>query len=538
MKNINLFLSATMVLSPFATMQVNAKPAKQNKKQPNILFILADDATYYHFHANGCPWIKTPNFDRVAKDGIRYTNCFTPNAKSAPSRAVLLTGRYSWHLKQAGNHITNFPADIKVFTDVLRENGYDAAYTGKPWAPGNPGMVNGKVRELTGKPYLKHKVKAPTTGISNDDYAENFHDFLKDQSKKDNPWFFWFGSHEPHRSYQFHSGVELGKMNIDSIKHVPAYWPDNEMVRNDMLDYGYEIEYLDKQIGKALKMLKDAGELNNTLIVITSDNGMPFPRSKANNYNYSNHMPLAMMWIDGIKNPGRTVDDYVSFVDIAPTFLDVAKIPNASKALPISGSSLRSYLEDNVSMDEHEARRVVYFGRERDDYGRRNNDGYPIRAVMKDGILYINNVKPDRMPAGEAITGYLDIDGSPTKTQILKLARGGVDMSYYNLSFAKRPAEELYDIRNDVDCMNNLADHKDYEKIKEELKALLLKKRQETNDPRLGENGDVFDHYEYMNQPKMWNFYEKVKNGTLKEPWKQTNWVNPTDYSQYHNNAF
>ena len=109
-------------------------------QRPNILFCIADDAAWLHFGAYGCGWVSTPIFDSVAARGILFENCYTPNAKSAPSRASLLTGRYSWQLGEAGNHICHFPEDIKVFTEALEEAGYDVAFTGKGWAPGNPGM--------------------------------------------------------------------------------------------------------------------------------------------------------------------------------------------------------------------------------------------------------------------------------------------------------------------------------------------------------------------------------------------------------------
>lgn len=94
--------------------------------------------------------MNTPAFDRVASEGVVFDNCYTPNAKSAPSRAVLLTGRYSWQLEAGGNHITNFPSNYKVFTEVLGEQGYAVGFTGKGWSPGNPGEVDGKPRRLTG----------------------------------------------------------------------------------------------------------------------------------------------------------------------------------------------------------------------------------------------------------------------------------------------------------------------------------------------------------------------------------------------------
>ena len=134
-------------------------------QRPNILFCIADDAAWLHFGAYGCGWVSTPVFDSVAARGILFENCYTPNAKSAPSRASLLTGRYSWQLGEAGNHICHFPEDIKVFTEALEEAGYDVAFTGKGWAPGNPGMKDGRKRQLTGEAWQSRKLTPPTPEI-------------------------------------------------------------------------------------------------------------------------------------------------------------------------------------------------------------------------------------------------------------------------------------------------------------------------------------------------------------------------------------
>ena len=147
-------------------------------QRPNILFCIADDAAWLHFGAYGCGWVSTPVFDSVAARGILFENCYTPNAKSAPSRASLLTGRYSWQLGEAGNHICHFPEDIKVFTEALEEAGYDVAFTGKGWAPGNPGMKDGRKRQLTGEAWQSRKLTPPTPEILATDYAANFSDFL------------------------------------------------------------------------------------------------------------------------------------------------------------------------------------------------------------------------------------------------------------------------------------------------------------------------------------------------------------------------
>jgi len=501
---------------------------------PNVLFCLADDASFHHFSKSGCTFSSTPNFDRVANEGIVFNRCYTPNAKSAPSRAVILTGRYSWQLGEGGNHITNFPADVKVFTEVLRDAGYDVAFTGKSWAPGNPGTVDGKPRQLTGKPFQDRKTTPPTRAINSNDYAANFCDFLDSREGNSSPWFFWYGSTEPHRKYQYGSGESLGGKSREMIGEVPAFWPDTDSVRTDILDYAYEIEYFDAQIGKMMTELEKRGLLENTLVVITSDNGMPFPRCKANDYEYSNHMPLAMMWKRGIKKAGRSIDSYVSFIDLAPTFLDLAGVDAEKCGMKsITGKSLKCFVEDKTSKKEIERRREIYLGRERDDYGRPRNEGYPIRAIIRDSLLLIWNVKPDRMPAGNSETGLLDVDGSPTKTSIINLKRNGNDTILWEMSFGLRPEFEMYNIVSDPYCIRNLAGKPSFAAKLEELKTRMKEELVRTADPRVcTEDGDIFDRYPFDGADK-WNFYERVMSGELKEPWKQTRWVSPSDYDSY-----
>lgn len=511
-----------------STLSLTTLHAQEQKVRPNILFCIADDATYHFFGAAGCKWVDTPNYDKIAQQGLFFTNCYTPNAKSAPSRACILTGRNSWQLKEAGNHVGNFPTDIKVFTETLVENGFEVAYTGKGWAPGNPGIKDGKIRRLTGAPYLEKKRVPLTKYISKIDYAANFSDFL-DERDKSKPFFFWFGSHEPHRRYEYGSSITKANKDIKSIDVVPDFWPDNDTIRTDMLDYALEVEEFDRQLGEIIVELEKRNELDNTLIVVTADNGMPFPRCKANNYELANHEPLVMMWPKGIKQPGRTVHEYVSFIDFAPTFLELAQVKeNGSGMLSITGRSLKDILDNQLSSEEKDYRKRVILGRERDDYGRPHNEGYPIRSIIQDGIMYVWNVKPDRWPAGNPETGYLDVDGSPTKSYILQQNREG-DPKYYQYSFIKRDAEELYDLKKDKYCMNNLAGNKKYAKLQEALKKELLTELKKQEDPRMFGKGDEFDNYPFESK-KAWNFWERVVNGEIKEPWKQTDWINKTDY--------
>lgn len=501
----------------------------QAQERPNILFCIADDASFHHFGKAGCPWVSTPAFDRVASEGIFFSRCYTPNAKSAPSRAILLTGRYSWQLKEGGNHITNFPAEFKVFTEVLSENGYRVGFTGKGWAPGNPGTIDGVPRKLTGEPFQARKTQAPTSAISANDYAMNFSDFL-DAAKEGQPWFFWFGATEPHRAYEYGSGVAKGGKSPEMIDRVPAFWPDNETVRNDLLDYALEIEYYDLHVGRMISELERRGLLHNTVVIVTSDNGMPFPRAKGNHYEYSHHMPLAIMWPEGIAQKGRTDSEYVSFVDIAPSVLELAGIDAEKSGMqPVAGRSIVPALQGRSVGDP---RSCLVFGRERDDYGRPENQGYPIRGIIRDEWMYIRNLKPWLAPAGNPETGYLDIDGSPTKTAMLDLWYSGQERRYYDLSMGLRPREELYRIDVDPDCMNNLADGPLYLEIKEALSEELDSILRAQQDPRMVGDGDVFDRYPF-DTPDKSDFYEKVIRGEIPRPWERTKWVNPEDYDQY-----
>jgi arylsulfatase A-like enzyme len=421
-------------------------------QRPNILFAIADDASFQHFSAYGCKWVSTPGFDRVARDGILFANAYTPNAKSGPSRACIITGRNSWQLEEAANHISNFPAGLKSFVEVLGESGYFTGYTSKGWAPGNPGTIGGKPRELTGKEFNEMVSVPPSNGISKSDYAANFIDFLNHKSK-DSPWFFWYGSTEPHRRYQYGSGVALGGKNPGQIEKVPGFWPDNDTVRNDLLDYAFEIEYFDKHLVKMLNELEKRGELANTIVVVTSDNGMPFPRCKGLEYEFSNHMPLAVMWPSGIIEPGRVSKELLSFIDFAPTFLDLAGLNwDISGMASTPGKSFTDILKNRKQLKD---RSHILLGQERHDYGRPLNQGYPIRSILKDGYLYQINFKPDLWPAGNPETGYLNTDGSPTKTFILKMRRTDTDVSFWEKCFGKHPGEELYNISIDPECLLN-----------------------------------------------------------------------------------
>jgi N-sulfoglucosamine sulfohydrolase len=497
---------------------------KEPIKKPNILFAIADDASWKHFSAYGCNWVKTAAFDKVAKNGVLFNNAYTPNAKCAPSRAVILTGRNSWQLEEAANHSPYFPAKFKTYPEALKENGYFVGSVAKGWAPGDPGKINGKKRELTGTKFDKYKTKKLTKGISDNDYAKNFEDFLAARDKGQ-PFCFWFGSQEPHRSYEFESGIKLGGKSLTDIEEVPSFWPDVDSIRADMLDYAMEVEYFDSHLQRMLEKLEEVGELDNTIVVVTADNGMPFPRIKGQVYEYSNHLPLAIMWPNGIKKPGRVVDDIVSFADFTPTFLDLAGLSNVETGMQkVTGESLLNILNSELDGQVDQMRNYQLVGKERHDVGRPNDEGYPVRGILKGDYLYLHNYKTDRWPIGNPETGYLNTDGSPTKSYILDTRRQQGDLKYWQWNFGKRVDEELYNIKKDPYCMANLVEDAPLSSMKADMRKLMIAKLTEQGDPRILGNGDIFDQYEYAGAVK--DYYNRFMKGEN----VSAGWVNPSDF--------
>lgn len=495
------------------------------QQRPNILFALADDWSHPHAGAYGCPWVKTPSFDRIAKEGILFANAYTPNAKCAPSRACILTGRNPWQLKAACNHVPFFPPEFKTYAEALQEDGYSVGMTCKGYSPGIANDARGKPRQMAGRPFNQRTAPPPTAGISKSDYAANFADFL-DAAPADRPWCFWYGGVEPHREYEYGSGAAKGGKRTADIDRVPAYWPGNDVVRNDMLDYAFEVEHFDSHLGRMLAELEKRGQLANTLVMVTADNGMPFPRAKGNEYEVSNHMPLAAMWKAGIRAPGRTVTDYVSFIDFAPTFIGVAGVAwDQTGMAPAAGRSLMDIFASDKANRVNPARDHVLLGQERHDVGRPHDWGYPIRSIIRDGWLYMCNFEPARWPACNPETGYLNTDGGATKTDILNARRQNPSDRHWALCFGLREAEELYDIASDPDCLSNLVAQGAHHERKERLRQQLFDELKAQQDPRMFGNGGVFEAEPYANEGQR-NFYERFIRGEK----VRANWVNETDF--------
>jgi N-sulfoglucosamine sulfohydrolase len=462
--------------------------------KPNILIVISDDQSYPHCSIYGSKMVHTPNFDSIAKEGLLFNNAYCGSPGCSPSRASFLTGRQTWQIEEAGTHASGFQKKYKSFPEVLKESGYYIGHCGKGWAPG------------------KHEAKSNPAGGQNygKNYVKAFAGFM-DKRKKDQPFCFWFGSHDAHRGFKKGSGLKAGK-KLEDVD-LPNFLPKSKEVLSDLLDYAFEVDRFDRDLGDYIKILKEKGEFENTIIVVTSDNGMAFPRAKANCYDFGIHVPLAIRWGNGIKTPNRTIDDLVCQIDITATIYELTKV-KPPEDYPISGRSLKSLFDSDKS-GIIEKDRVIFSGRERHSSVRFNSLGYPQRCIRKGNFLYIYNIKSERWPAGAPLklggnssypkgksltngklgSGFHDIDGCPTLTFLLKNKDEKEMKFFYEASVNKRPKEELFDLSKDADCLNNLINNPEYKDIHKSLSEQLLSQLKKDNDPRVTGNGDIWETY-------------------------------------------
>ena len=259
----------------------------QQSRRPNIVLAIADDWSFPHAGIYGDRTVSTPNFDRVAREGVRFTHAFVAAPSCTPSRAALLTGQAVHRLEEGGNLHGFLPKSYPVYPDLLEETGYVVGHTGKGWGPGRF-EAGGRARNPAG-PLFK-----------------SFDEFMERRAKG-SPFCFWSGSTDPHRPYEPGTGAQSG-MKPERVQ-VPGFLPDTAEVRNDLLDYYFEVQRFDRDLGRIIEALERAGELENTIVIVTSDNGMPFPRAKANVYDGGARVPLVIRW-PGVSRAG-TVDRVV-----------------------------------------------------------------------------------------------------------------------------------------------------------------------------------------------------------------------------------
>jgi arylsulfatase A-like enzyme len=442
----------------------------------NVVVAIADDWSWPHAGADGDPVVRTPVFDRLAREGTRFTHAFTASPSCTPSRASLLTGQAPHRLAEGAQLWSHLPARFAVYPDLLEATGYVVGHAGKGWGPGSLEPA-GRTRNPAGP---RH---------------ESFTAFLAARPAG-RPFAFWLGSGDPHRPYEKDSGarggIDLGRLRV------PAFLPDRPEVRGDVADYLAEVERFDRAVGQLVQDLERAGELDRTVLIVTSDNGMPFPGAKATLYDGGTRVPLVVRW-PGVARPGLVSSAFVTLTDLAPTILDGAGLDIPAD---MTGRSLRRLLEGQPPSADREA---VFVERERHANVRVGDLSYPSRAVRTREHLYIRNLRPDRWPAGDPVLHHSvgpfgDIDDGPSKRWLMAAA-DGVDAAFRRHAFDKRPAEELYVIASDPGQLHNVAADPAQAEVLRDLRARLDRWMRDTADPRATDDDDRFDRYPYYGPP-------------------------------------
>jgi len=443
----------------------------QAQSPPNMVMVIADDWGFPHAGAYGDKVVKTPAFDYVASRGVLFTNAFCAAPTSSASRAAILTGCYPHSLNELANLYSRFPADLQTYVDLLEANGYVVGLESKGWGPGD---------------FTFYGRNRNPAGWLHSDLA-----LFMDSVPASKPICFWVGSTLPHRPYKEGIGAANG-IDPASVTVSPNL-PDTETVRSDMADYYYYTQQFDARCREILNALERNGRLDNTLFVITSDNGYAFPRAKANLYDEGVRIPLAMMWPATFKKPS-TYDGFVNLIDLAPTFLAAAGIKPDN---PMHGRSLIPVLQ---GVEKQGKRPSVFIERERHANARAGNVSYPSRALRTADFLYIRNYRPNRWPAGDPDYNssqgfYSDCDRGPSKQFMLDNRAAYPQM--FDLAFGFRPAEELYDLSKDPYQKTNVATDPAYARQRSKMSKEMDQWMRSTGDPRVDSTTDIFDTYPY-----------------------------------------
>jgi N-sulfoglucosamine sulfohydrolase len=492
-------------------------------ERPNILFCFSDDwGRYASIYRNPDrpglnDVIQTPALDAVGRSGLVFNNAFVSAPSCTPSRASVVTGMPFYrcgsnaflHSQEFGKAKDPYES-LPGFSELLVQNGYHVMHWGK--TTNKSAKREDQTHALPIHFFSQAVSAAPDKETRKEEIfwfvRSNFCAFL-DEQPENKPFFYWFGPHNSHRQWTRGSGKNLWGIDPDSLKgKLPAFLPDVPDVREDIADYLGEALAWDGMVNELIEELKTRGELDNTLIIVSGDHGMPgMPRGKCNLHDFGSAVSLLVSWPQCIK-AGRVVDDFVSLTDIAPTVLEAASIAPPEHML---AKSLMPILISERNGIVEPARDHVIIGRERHvGHAQRDRAPYPSRAIRTADYLLIRNFKPDRLPMGviydstasaEALfenhyLAYPDMDASPTK--VFLMTNKDADAKYFDYAFAARPEFELYDLKRDPDQVENVASNPKYAKVLETLTKRLMKTLRETGDPRVVGDGKTFDEKPYV----------------------------------------
>lgn len=427
-------------LMVFGSIQPSLAAESAPSRRPNILWIIADDLGV-ELGCYGTPLMRTPNIDRLAQEGARFTRCFTTAPVCSPSRSALMTGMYQTAIN-AHDHrsMTTLPPGVATITDYFRQAGYFTANLRKI----GPGL------ESRAKTDFNFQVEKAFDG-------DNF-----DELKARQPFFAEIQFVEPHRG-SWKPGESLD-YRVDPAKvELPPYYPDDPVVRKDWAGYLDTIDYLDTKVAKVLKRLEEDGLAENTIVFFFGDNGRCHVRDKQWLYEGGLHIPLIVRWPGHIK-PGTVRDDLISAIDISAT------------SLKLAGVSLPKNMQGQVFLGpEAKTRKYIFGARDRCD-----ETVDRIRSVRDGRYKYIRNFMPERpytQPNAYKTRAY------PALAVMKRLHAEGKLTPEQELFMAPhKPDEELYDLKNDPHELHNLVQSEMNLKNLKELRAALQKWMAECDD--------------------------------------------------------
>ncbi|MBL9212108.1 MAG: sulfatase [Opitutaceae bacterium] len=527
---LHRFLRAAVTVVALAAAGQAAQPAP-SAKRPNIVFVFADDwgryaSAYAKTDGPGTlnDVVRTPNFDRVAREGVLFRRAFVSAPSCTPCRSAILSGQHFWRTGRA-SILRGAVWDYSnpAYPLLLREAGYHLGETYKVWSPGTPvdapyGAGQHAYEKAGNRfnQFSQHVTRLvgqgrPLEAAKQEIYAEvrgNFDAFLADR-KPGQPFCYWFGPTNTHRKWIKGSGKKLWGIEPDQLQgKMPAFLPDVPEVREDFADYLGEAQAVDAALGVLLARLAEVGELDNTLIAVSGDHGPPgFPHGKCNLYDFGASVSLAIRG-PGVSG-GRVVDDLITLADLAPTFLEAGGL---TPPAVMTGRSLVALLRSTQSGRVEAKRDAVFIGRERHvENARADYMPYPQRAIRTHDFLYIVNFRPDRWPLGdpyrldgpnpptaeelteETRVSLPDEDASPTKAWLVGLRNDPKWKPHFDWVYGKRPREELYDLKSDPQQTRNVATEPRYAAQRAQLEQRLMDELKRTGDPRLIDNGRFYE---------------------------------------------
>ena len=444
-----------MLLLLFFTSAFRFALSDPSPKSPNILLLISDDHSGDDLGAAGKDRPRTPALDRLAASGVRFTNAYASSPQCSPSRSSIVTGR-SPHSTGTSRLHSTLTSEHDTVIDALKRKGYyTAAFR---------------------KVHLGESFQNRWDSYADKDVP--FTNFFRDRPR-DRPFFLWIGFDDPHRPYQ--TGAIPHPHDPANVR-VPGFLPDHPAIRKDLGHYYDEITRMDNEVANVLSLLDSHGLSNETMVVFTGDNGMPFPGAKGSLFRDGVHVPLLVRW-NGVIAPGQVRKEVLSLVDLAPTLLDAAGIPPLAKS---EGRSLLSTLKTQSSF----TRKVAAF------FERNWHDNLDlIRGVRSEEYLLIQNYRPEI-----AYPPSLDLVDSPSWQTMLELhSRRKLSQVLEQRYFAApRPETEFYNVEKDPFQLQDLATDEHHSAPVQRLKQLLSEWMIATNDflppplpPKRGDHGEA-----------------------------------------------